>query len=75
MLGVLGRQAGVRWVQVPSAHGPSRAAVHGVLHPCGVLHDRHRYKHVGDALVQIAKSDGVMGLWKGCSPTVVRVRG
>ena len=33
---------------------------------------RRGYRHVGDALSQIVKADGVVGCWKGCSPTVVR---
>jgi len=34
--------------------------------------ERANYKGVGDALVRIAKSEGVLRLWAGASPTVVR---
>lgn len=36
------------------------------------LAQRANYTSVMDALTRIAKSEGVMGLWAGCSPTVVR---
>lgn len=31
-----------------------------------------KYRGVGDALVRIAKSDGVTGWWVGCAPTIAR---
>lgn len=33
---------------------------------------RRNYKGVGDALTRIVKEEGVMGLFKGAGPTVVR---
>lgn len=33
---------------------------------------RRGYKNVGDAMVKIVKADGILGLWRGCGPTVVR---
>jgi len=33
---------------------------------------RANYRHVGDALMRIAKSEGVLRLWAGAYPTVVR---
>ena len=33
---------------------------------------KRNYKHVGDALMRIAKEEGVAALWIGCGPTVVR---
>eukprot|EP00474_Spongospora_subterranea_P008797 CRZ09255.1 hypothetical protein [Spongospora subterranea] len=34
--------------------------------------ERRNYKNVVDALFRIVKEDGVMGLWSGCFPTVMR---
>lgn len=34
--------------------------------------DRRNYKHVGDALVTIARGEGVRGLWRGAGPTIAR---
>jgi len=34
--------------------------------------ERRNYKGVFDALTRIAREEGVLGLWKGCGPTVVR---
>ncbi|CAN0230558.1 unnamed protein product, partial [Hapterophycus canaliculatus] len=34
--------------------------------------DRLGYKHVGDALVRIAKEEGLRTYWRGASPTVSR---
>jgi len=34
--------------------------------------ERRNYKHVGDALTRIVKEEGVISLWKGSTPTVVR---
>lgn len=33
---------------------------------------RRGYKHIGDALFRIAREEGVLGLWTGASPTIVR---
>jgi len=33
---------------------------------------RRNYKHAGDALAQIAKKEGVINMWRGATPTVVR---
>lgn len=33
---------------------------------------RRNYKHIGDALTRIVRSDGFFGMWRGCTPTVVR---
>ena len=33
---------------------------------------RRNYKNVGDALMKVIKSEGVLGMWRGCTPTVVR---
>eukprot|EP01134_Creolimax_fragrantissima_P004598 CFRG4598T1 len=33
---------------------------------------RRNYKNVLDALVKIAKTDGILGWWRGCLPTVAR---
>lgn len=33
---------------------------------------RRNYKNVFDALLRISKEEGVIGLWKGCAPTVAR---
>lgn len=33
---------------------------------------RANYKSVFDALIRISKSEGVLALWSGCTPTVVR---
>ncbi|KAG2379021.1 hypothetical protein C9374_007659 [Naegleria lovaniensis] len=33
---------------------------------------RYGYKNVFDALIQVSKNEGVLTLWRGCSPTVVR---
>lgn len=34
--------------------------------------ERRNYRNVGDALTRIIKEEGVLALWKGCSPTIVR---
>ena len=34
--------------------------------------ERRNYKNVGDAFFRIVKEEGVLSLWKGCTPTVVR---
>lgn len=34
--------------------------------------ERRNYKNVFDAFRQIAKEDGVAGLWRGATPTVIR---
>jgi solute carrier family 25 oxoglutarate transporter 11 len=36
------------------------------------LAERRNYKHVGDALVRIARDEGVSSLWGGTGPTVAR---
>lgn len=36
------------------------------------LEQRRNYKHVGDALVRIAREEGVSSLWAGTTPTVAR---
>lgn len=33
---------------------------------------RRGYKNVGDAFTRIVKDEGVIALWRGCTPTVVR---
>lgn len=33
---------------------------------------RRGYRNIGDALVRIAREEGVLGLWSGASPTIVR---
>ncbi len=33
---------------------------------------RRNYKNVGDALMKVIQSEGVLGMWKGCTPTIVR---
>lgn len=33
---------------------------------------RRGYRNVGDALVRIAREEGVFGLWRGATPTIVR---
>ena len=39
------------------------------------VEQRRGYKNVGDAFLQIVKSEGVMGLFSGCGPTVARAMG
>ena len=34
--------------------------------------ERRNYKHVGDALIRIAKEEGVVTLWRGAIPTMGR---
>lgn len=34
--------------------------------------ERRNYKHVGDAFSRIVREEGVLGLWKGSAPTIVR---
>jgi solute carrier family 25 oxoglutarate transporter 11 len=34
--------------------------------------DRRNYKNVFDAFSKIAKEDGIGGLWRGATPTVIR---
>lgn len=34
--------------------------------------ERRNYKHVGDAFTRIVREEGVLGLWKGSAPTIVR---
>lgn len=36
------------------------------------LNERRNYRNVFDAFKRIAKEDGVLGLWRGSTPTVVR---
>jgi solute carrier family 25 oxoglutarate transporter 11 len=36
------------------------------------LNQRRNYKGVGDALTRIVREEGVLGLWRGAGPTVVR---
>ena len=33
---------------------------------------QQRYRSVFDALLRVAKSEGLAGLWRGCNPTIVR---
>jgi solute carrier family 25 oxoglutarate transporter 11 len=33
---------------------------------------RRNYKNIGDALVRIVREEGILGLWRGASPTVIR---
>ncbi|KRX01250.1 Mitochondrial carrier domain [Pseudocohnilembus persalinus] len=33
---------------------------------------RRNYKNVGDALTRMVKEEGLLSLWRGCTPTVVR---
>ena len=34
--------------------------------------ERRNYKHVGDALLRMAKEEGVLTLWRGAVPTMGR---
>jgi len=34
--------------------------------------ERRNYKHVFDALARISREEGVLNMWKGCTPTVAR---
>jgi solute carrier family 25 oxoglutarate transporter 11 len=34
--------------------------------------ERRNYKHVGDALLRMAKEEGVVTLWRGAVPTMGR---
>ena len=34
--------------------------------------EQRGYKHVGDALMRVAREEGVLTYWRGCTPTVVR---
>jgi len=34
--------------------------------------ERHNYKNAFDAVGRVARADGVLGLWRGCGPTVIR---
>ena len=34
--------------------------------------ERRNYKHVGDALVRIAREEGILTLWRGAVPTMAR---
>jgi len=36
------------------------------------MDQRRNYKHVGDALSRIIKEEGLLTLWRGSLPTVVR---
>ncbi len=36
------------------------------------MEQRRNYKGVGNAFVQIVKADGVSGLFRGATPTIVR---
>ena len=36
------------------------------------MEERRNYKHAGDALVRIAREEGITSLWSGTSPTVAR---
>lgn len=36
------------------------------------LEQRRNYKHFFDALARISREEGVLSLWKGATPTVVR---
>ena len=36
------------------------------------MSERRNYKHAGDALIRIAREEGVVKLWSGTSPTVAR---
>jgi solute carrier family 25 oxoglutarate transporter 11 len=33
---------------------------------------RRNYKHAGDAFMRIIREEGVLALWRGCTPTIVR---
>lgn len=34
--------------------------------------ERRNYKHVGDALVRMAREEGILTLWRGAVPTMAR---
>ena len=36
------------------------------------IENRRHYKHVGDALIRIVREEGVLNLWKGAFPTILR---
>uniref|UniRef100_A0A1I7WZZ2 Mitochondrial 2-oxoglutarate/malate carrier protein n=1 Tax=Heterorhabditis bacteriophora TaxID=37862 RepID=A0A1I7WZZ2_HETBA len=36
------------------------------------LKQRRNYKNVFDALFRVVKEEGVLSLWRGCAPTVMR---
>jgi len=36
------------------------------------IEKRRNYRHVFDALSRVSKEEGVLTMWRGCSPTVVR---
>lgn len=36
------------------------------------INERRNYKNVLDALIRVAREEGIVTLWRGCTPTVVR---
>jgi solute carrier family 25 oxoglutarate transporter 11 len=36
------------------------------------LAERRNYKNVFDAFVKISREDGILGLWRGATPTIIR---
>jgi len=36
------------------------------------VHCRRRYKHIGDGLMRVVREEGVLMLWRGCTPSMAR---
>lgn len=67
---VLGMAAGTvgAFVGTPAEVSLIRMTADGRLPPA----ERRNYKHVGDALVRMAREEGILTLWRGAVPTMAR---
>ncbi|UJR14576.1 hypothetical protein I4U23_001572 [Adineta vaga] len=67
LLGIISGGLGA-FVGTPAEVALVRTSLDGRL----PIHERRNYKHVFDALIRITHEEGVLRLWRGAIPTVVR---
>lgn len=70
MKAAMGMTAGAvgAFVGTPTEVSLIRMTSDGRLPPA----ERRNYKHIFDALARIAREEGILGLWRGCIPTMGR---